>query len=344
MTTPLSSKLIVGIVGRPRALERLLEKHQTECLWVQYSAYGFGYQGLPWHLSRAIGALRSRPQIVVYFHETHCLPHQLNWKGFLVSPLQKQIAKSIANHADVIFTSTDVYARRIREDYGAATERVNLLPLGSNIPISAFTDSDRTELRKQLGFSPQDRVAVIFGSVDNQRRALRKNQAALGAAVKNYLVNRIVCLGGNPGTSRDAVLRDMDIAEPLIDIMTVAGHQPAQRVAEILIASDVGVLGYPFERFGKSGAFMAYSLAGLPVLIGNDIPIRINNFLAVKFVRSSEPKQFAEIVDDTELRIRRHREANASFSWSSLAHQALTVIKRAREFVAEPRLTEKAAV
>ena len=55
------------------------------------------------------------------------------------------------------------------------------------------------------------------------------------------------------------------------------GHQPPSKIADILIAADVALSRYPRERLGKSGAIMAYALAGLPTLASDDFAANFRN-------------------------------------------------------------------
>jgi hypothetical protein len=156
------------------------------------------------------------------------------------------------------------------------------------------------------------------------------------------MVNRIICIGGDHSTPRHMVLRDVD---PLLaQISTVLGHQSPDRVAQMLVASDVGVLGYPFERFGKSGAFMAYSLAGLPVFVSDDVPIEIRRFRSAILVRFSELSDFADVLADIDSRNIRHRQATRAFSWHSIGRSALGAIGHCCTTNRQTSVTAEAAV
>jgi hypothetical protein len=138
------------------------------------------------------------------------------------------------------------------------------------------------------------------------------------------VVNRIVCIGGDDSIRSDDVLRDVD---PLLArISTIAGHQPSERIAQTLVAADVGILGYPFERFGKSGVFMSYSLAGLPVLVGDDVPADVKTFREARLLRLADPVELTDVLTDIEARVLRQQKANEQFSWYSLACTALATI------------------
>ncbi len=310
--------------GRSAALAALLRDHATDLLWIQYSGYGFGYQGIPWFLIRAIKSLRQRPKIAIYFHEIHCSPHQLGWKGRLLSPLQKQLGKALANTADVIFTSNELYRQTIQRDYSVPSNRVALLPLGSNIPVPVVDERDRQRWREELGWDRHDCVAVCFGSVGGQRKVLRRNRDVLLAAIREGRVNRVVCIGGELSTRRDDVLLSID--DEIAEAATVMGHQSAENVAKILVAADVALMGYPFERFGKSGVFMSYALAGLPTVVSDGLPPDEVMFRGARLLHAQDLDQLGNAVSDIEARIARQQQAAEEFSWSSIAHSALDAV------------------
>ncbi len=311
----------------PSQLRRLLQAHHCDVLWIQYSGYGFGYQGLPLFLPRAIRALRPRPMTVVYFHETHCEPYQLGWKGRVVSPLQKQIARAVAQCADVVMTSNNAYRQTIKCDYRVPAGRVMVLPLGANVRVPVLHPRDRHSWREELGWKDDDRVAVSFGSQGSQRAALRRNEKMLLAALERRCIHRIVCIGGDHATGRDTVLQHVDgrIAQSTI----VMGHQAAEQVGRVLVAADVALMAHPFDRFGKSGVLMAYSLAGLPVVVDDDPPLVVSKYRGALLVSDSQLTQLDEVMDELDSRADRQKDAAEQYSWSAIARSALEMVATA---------------
>jgi len=96
----------------------------VDCLWVQFSNYGYSRWGTPYQLSRVLKSLRSEwpsLRIAVCMHETHCLPSQLGWKGPVLSALQRNASRAVARQADLIFTTVPIYRKRVVDEYGAAS-------------------------------------------------------------------------------------------------------------------------------------------------------------------------------------------------------------------------------
>jgi hypothetical protein len=306
------------------SLARLIQEHQSDCLWVQYSGYGFAYQGLPWYLLRALRRLRGRVPIVVYFHQRHCSIRQLGWKGILISPLQRRIGKSIAACADAAITSCAFFRELIGREYNIPRNKFHMLPIGSNIPVPAATRQQRERLRTNFGWKPDTTVAVVFGSPGSQRDALRRNQQALIEAVHGKLIHNIVCVGGAPGPPPRGLIEACDAS--LRPHLTVLGHQDESRIGELLIAADVGLTFYPPEKFGKSGVMMAYAMAGLPALVPEDLAQQRSNGDAGSLVRRQTMRSLAGLQFDESLRRAEQRRAAATVGWPALATQALTIL------------------
>jgi hypothetical protein len=309
---------------KTESLQELLCAHATELLWIQYSGYGFGFQGIPWRLVRAIQTLHKRPKVVVYFHETHCSVQQLGWKGYAIAPLQRRLGKLLANSADFVLTSMEAYEQTIRDTYGVPPNRIAVLPLGSNIHVPIFSARERDSWRKQFGWDHNDRVAITFGSVGSQRRALLRNADSLLDALKVGLISRIVCVGGEPGTSAKSVLQEVD--RRIAQVCTVMGYESSKTIAMRLAAADVAFVGYPFNRLGKSGTFMAYSLAGLPVLVEDSTSTDIHTYRGANLIRGGDAYQLGSAIRNVDARLTRQRLAATQFSWPALALSALNEI------------------
>jgi len=310
--------------GRPEELQSLLCEHETDVLWVQYSAYGYGYQGLPQYLMRALESMQPRRKIAVYFHETHCAPRQLGWKGAILSALQKRLAKSLAQLADVIFTSNELYRQTIEHDYKVSTNRIHCLPLGSNIPVPMIIDRQRQQWRKELDWEDDDCVAVVFGSMGGQRKALQHSRETLLDALRAGNVHRIFAVGGENSVCGNDVLDGIN--PEIARATTVMGYRSPESVAKVLICADVALASYPYARLGKSGAFMSYAMAGLPVLLSEEPPRAGATFRGARLIGPPELPRLDAIARDIEARRQRQQQAIVDYSWPALAQSAIDVL------------------
>jgi hypothetical protein len=82
---------------------------------------------------------------------------------------------------------------------------------------------------------------------------------------------------------------------------------------------------------------MAYSLAGLPVVVGEDLPASVSTFRGARLVRSSDIKQLTAVMADINSRIARQRQAAEKFSWSSLARSAMNAMSSVSPAIHELR-------
>lgn len=309
---------------RPDSLSGLLERHGTECLWLQYSGYGYAYQGLPEFLVRALQQVDKRIAVAVYFHQIHCRAGQLGWKGVFIAPRQRSIATRLARRADVVLTSCELYRRAIAKDCGVANEKLHQLPIGSNIPIPIVEPSERLRLRSLFGWSGDLRVAIAFGSSGTQAKALRENRQSLKMAVETGAIHRIVCVGGAP-SSPPLDLAD-SCASAVRPIITELGHQPPRRIAELLLAADVAVTGNERRKFAKSGTMMAFAMAGLPVLVADAGDSSHETNAADAFVPTISLDELAQLAADDHARIHRQRLAAERIGWPALADQATKIL------------------
>src|SRR5205807_1399398 len=79
-------------------------------------------------------------------------------------------------------------------------------------------------------------------------------------------LQRVVCLGGET-TEPPGGFQDLPETLRRPGVLHVCGHQPEQRIAEILACCDLAFSGYPAPLLGKSSSASAYALAGLPILV-----------------------------------------------------------------------------
>ena len=122
--------------------------------------------------------------------------------------------------------------------------------------------------REALGWTADDVVAVTFGSFGSQLRALRNCHEHLARGLRAGHLQRIVCVGGVNRTPPSELTAFGDhFGGPRR--FQVLGHRPERTVAKVLECSDFAFSAYPRGLLGKSTAFSAFALAGLPVLVAN---------------------------------------------------------------------------
>lgn len=253
----------------PASLVNCVREQHPDWLWVQLSGFGYSRWGAPFALSRALKAVRRalpETRLVVCMHEIHCRINQLGVKGPVVGPWQRHTVRSVARQADFIFTSTAQFFRQIVRDYRVDAKKVDFLSIGSNLPEVEINAHQRRQIRRQLGWSSDEVVAVTFGFARPQTRSMERCRPCLIRGIESGKLHRIVCVGGRPGEVSPEFgkwTRTLSRSGAL----EVMGHQADRRVAEILACSDFAFIYHPPSQLRKSSAFAAFAFAGLPVLV-----------------------------------------------------------------------------
>jgi hypothetical protein len=279
--------------------------------------------------------------VAVYVHETHCRPEQLGRKGPLLSPWQRYTVGLVIRQAVVAFVSTAHYANQVIGDYGLSPDKVVRLPIASNIPCKPLNREQWIAVRTSLGWQPQERVAITFGSYATQLRALRSCGPCLVRGIDAGQLDRVICVGGGGFAERAHVEACLALfARPRN--LEVRGYQTDQRMGEILAACDFAFSAYPRSRLGKSSAFAAFALAGLAVLVP-DGPAEAEDSPALPVfpVKSWtwDPS------NSTALQLARQavqQYAFAHLAWPAIARRALTALQYSER--SSPKSREPAVI
>jgi len=314
--------------GRRWSLADLLIRQRAEWLWVQLSGYGFSGWGAPFVLGRAIAAARERiPElrVAVYAHETYCAPHQLGIKGPVLAPWQRFTVARIAQSADVVFSSNPEQWEQLANEC-SVRDKTFLLPIGSNVPALTLAAAERAQMRAGFGWTPDEVVAVAFGSWGMQTRALARHFDCLKKAMERGTVHRVACVGGD-SKEAPAELRRYAQAGPLADKLTIFGRREAAEVARILGCCDLGLVQPSRPVMCKSGGFVAMGMNGLPVLTvdtgdpGYGLDSLGGCLTAERFLSGSCSQAQLAIWGDEVRRL-----AMKTFDWASIARMAISLL------------------
>jgi hypothetical protein len=255
--------------GTPRGLVRLLGQVRPDWLWVQLSGYGYSRFGAPWKLSRALKAVRRRyreSRLAVCVHETYCQPGQLGRKGFLLSPWQRFTVGQILKLGDLVLPTIPRYLDQCLHEYRLPPARLQLLPVAATIAAARLEGEQRNRLRRELGLTPSDRVAVTFGRWNSQRMALEQFGPVVHRAITEGSLSSVVAVGGETSTP-PAWVGEFLSKPPWAGRLRVLGNQVPERVAEIIAVADVGLVPTPWPVWEKSTAARAFEQAGLTLWI-----------------------------------------------------------------------------
>lgn len=249
--------LLVGAIQHEHAVQVIPWQqdsgHETverivaaDCVYLQYSGYGYAKRGAPSWLLRDLLRIRHRiKRFGVFFHELYGFGPPWS-SAFWLSPAQRHFAIELSKLSDFWLTNREGSAQWLCQYAGEKPHAV--LPVFSNVGEMAAYSTVR---------APK---AVVFGGAN-----LRKESyIAAGAALFAW--------------ARMQGVEIHDIGPPIGDLIVSAtlknagvvqhGRLEYEKVSRQLSDASFGIVAYPVDYVAKSGVFAAYCAHGVcPVLI-----------------------------------------------------------------------------
>lgn len=219
---------------------------ESDCLYLQYSGYGYSKRGAPlWMLSYLNSRRSSIRNFGIFFHELYAFGSPFG-SAFWLSPVQRHIAASLARMADFWFTNREQSQRWLQQQ-------------APNIPHATLpTISNVGEL---LVFnSIREPIAVVFGGSSLRHKTWRMAENFIfDWATENGLTLHDIGPSMQDPELEKTLNRHKVFRHGLLD---------AVKVGQILANSTFGIVSYPVEYVAKSGVFAAYCAHGVtPILI-----------------------------------------------------------------------------
>ncbi|MBC7489956.1 MAG: hypothetical protein H7240_08345 [Glaciimonas sp.] len=247
ITNLAAEKMAVALVWHADLENDLVRSSlSSECLYLQYSGYGYAKRGAPlWLLNKLQIDRPSIKTLGVFFHELYAFGPPWG-SAFWLSPAQRHIARRVVEISDFWITSREGSAQWLRRFSGKKPHAV--LPVFSNVGEMQAYSSER---------APK---IVVFGSAGLRMATYR----AVGEALFSW--------------ARDRGLELHDIG-PAIDQPSISailkragviehGRLESAEVSKILADAAFGILSYPVDYVAKSGVFAAYCAHGVcPILV-----------------------------------------------------------------------------
>lgn len=216
---------------------------------LQMSGYGFQKRGVPlWLVHELQARRRAIGTLGIFFHELYAFGPPWS-SSFWLSPLQRRIARRLAQLADFWMTSREGSAQWLRPRAPGKPHQV--LPVFSSMGEAAAYGQ------------PRAARIVVFGSTGMRQLAYRGG----GQALFDW--------------AQRAGLELHDIGPPLHDAeltqalrahgATFHGQLEQQRVVALLADCAFGLLAYPIDYVAKSSIFASYCAHGVcPVLLADN--------------------------------------------------------------------------
>jgi D-inositol-3-phosphate glycosyltransferase len=255
-----------------------------------------------------------------------------------------QAEHAIVQQADRIIAAGSDEKELLVRLYGAAPERISVVPCGVNLDL--FQPVDQREARRELALRDDDRILLFVGRIE----PLKGIDILLGAAAELALEHEcsVLIIGGDSSAQQGeiAYLRNLAARLGIAERVRFLGAVDHQRLPLYYSAADVCVVPSFYESFGLVA--LEAMACGTPVVAS-----RVGGLAGT--VRDGEtgylipwrcPEPFAERIElllgNEELRRafgRTAREAVERFRWANVAEQVIGVYRELIERVPAPALT-----
>ena len=239
---------------------------------LHYVGCGYARRGCPTWLSKGLERYKlARPQknLVTMFHETYGSgpPYygaDPPWvSAFWLSPIQKNIAKHIANLSNCCFTSREGFKNQIDQLVGKNKAQVLTLPVFSNVG----------EAQPLFSLEERNPVLVLFGSRNSRARVYEQYDNALQVACQKLEIEKIYDIGPSTGLDLNSCKN--------IPVLSL-GKKSVSEIRNILMKARAGILNYHPEFLAKSGVYAAYSAYGIVPIVATSNVLKIDGMDGIR--------------------------------------------------------------
>jgi N-acetylglucosaminyl-diphospho-decaprenol L-rhamnosyltransferase len=228
---------------------------------IQYQTGAYEMRPTVNALSALLRARWGRP-VVVTFHDL-LVPYLFPKAG----PVREWANRLLARTASACVATNPEDYERLR---GWGVERVELIPIGANVPRHPPAGYDRSRWRSDRGLPDGAAVAAYFGFL-NSTKGLDDLLGAV-ATLRERGDYRLLMVGGGLGSSDPtnrataeklaALARDLGVQDRLV----WTGYLPPEGVSAALLAADFAVLPYADGASFRRGSLLAALEHGLPIV------------------------------------------------------------------------------
>jgi hypothetical protein len=222
---------------------------------LHFSGYGYQKRGVPLWLVQGLrlwNRRAGRVPLLTIFHEL-CATGWPWQSAFWVSPLQKQIARSILRLSSAAITPTDRHRKHLSEWKDGRPIEITTMPVFSNVGEPG------------CGSAPHTRraAAVVFGLAGVEDRVFGIYRQDMERAIAALRIEKILDVGP----------RFSSVPHTLAGVPVISkGVLTHGAVSELLQRVRFGFIAYPLDFIGKSGVFAAYAAHGVVPIVFSDKP------------------------------------------------------------------------
>ena len=314
-------------------LRRWVRQERLDAVNLQYQAAAYGMHPA---LNLLPGTLAGAP-LVATLHDLK-VPYLFPKAGRLRWWAIRRLAQRAAG---VIVTNREDLLRL--QDEGI-TDRLALIPIGSNIAVTPPPDYDRAAWRARWGVSPDEILLGYFGFL-NESKGGEELVEALYTLQEAGVPAKLVMIGGRTGSSDATNQAYADRIDALIaqrqvgDRVLRTGYVPAEAVSAALLAVDACVLPYRDGISFRRGSLMAALAHGRPV-ITTEPPVELpelkpgdNVYLVPPYDPPALSAALIALWEDPVLAARLAAGAQAlaqNFGWDTIAQATAGFFERLR--------------
>jgi hypothetical protein len=233
---------------------QLLSAETNACAVVlHFSGYGYQKRGVPLWLVQGLriwSRLSGQVPLLTIFHELYASGRP--WQSaFWLSPLQKQIARSILNLSSVAITPTELGSKLLSELRDGDATKITAMPVFSNVGEPG------------RGSAPCARsaAAVVFGLAGVEDGIYGTYRSKIERIVSSLGIEKIFDVGPRLSSMPRTLA-----GAPVIS----KGVLPRDAVSDLLQRARFGLVAYPLDLIGKSGVFAAYAAHGVVPIVLSD--------------------------------------------------------------------------
>ncbi len=252
-------------------VRRVVRDSRPAVVHIQYQTGAFGMHPainfLPRYLGRRASdlgraprrGLIPRPCTVITFHDLR-VPYLFPKAG----PLRQWVTEYIARSSDAVIATNEQDYIRLQP---WSLKRLDVIPIGSNIPTALPTNYHRSEWRARLGVDEKETLLCYFGFLNES-----KGGETLVRALVHIPDAKLLMVGGQVGASDPtnvaylARVKNLIAELGLMPRVLWTDYTPASEVSANLFAADICVLPYRDGASFRRGSFMAALALGVPIV------------------------------------------------------------------------------
>ncbi len=316
---------------------RTVRRLHCDALMLQYTPHAFDRRGITAAVNLLPFLLRvtTSVRVLLNFHELY-IPFDRSLKHCLVGLWGRAMAFLIAVSSHSLTAISSEWPRRLRRV--GVWKRIQVIPVGSNIPRADVSSEALQAVRETLGVDRSTLLVGCFGSAGPHRDAVLLRTAF--GNVKREQSMKLVWLGKSGlHFERRAGLHEARGVDDGGGGIIWTGSLPHPEISRIMSACDLFVLPFTDGVSMKRGTLAAALLHGLPILTTrgkrlDDIFVHGEN---IYLVPRGDADAFAdgllELARCPRLRDRLARGArtlhDAHFAWDVIARQVARVVEGA---------------